>query len=1118
MSKRGLIFSILIIISLSIISSATAPEKVKIIKDELQEASYIAEKYHSGNDDWTRYTVRMSQIQEKINTELVSSSPEEIKEAIGEPSQEVRWATQSQGSDVKLETPVPEWNNMLFDGKERVKYEIIPEQVDGEKIQYQIDFTTEFAQSRPNLEIIGAIENLKVAAKTVVLYPTVTNVNDIAETIASTEKLFNDYAQQAPESCEELMATILGEESKLSTMEVVTKEFEVASNGNMKVFASIKTCENCKGQDVENFVNLEMWMEKDGIKVQYTDNKYTKDMFAKLNINGHKSGLIEAYQALTELVTAGNYRSAEDMMYRMIAIDQSWNDIGNMGGEEARIKNFVEMNSFMNSLFQGLLLKTSISEQTRYQKIIYQELKNDTIAEICNNHIDDNSNERIDCQEVSCSGQICGSKEITSEENNETITRSIELYCIEGLCQAKEEKQNQTIEKCGNNICEQNEIETCPSDCKKCPEYPPIDCQGEVIFKGKDKDGCSIDPICMPKTNSCDTTQDCDQPLCGNAECISGECRTTSLSDCREKTCTEGEQKLQKCVSGEQIAIEICTNSAWKPTGFKCSGAISTEEPIIQTKNTGKTIIQDSTNVGEPIVQTTNQNACRLLTACGNPRDVCSNGMCITPPLKKENTLASESTPRGISFTGQMIGITNTAVMTGISREGTNNIDVLNPPKDYQRAAIPEGQSPKASITGISRQEAELPVTVNVKGTDNSQQKPITIASSGNEETLFAVTGLCINNKEGEKSVLSFDGQGEKFQAVSNLKAVYEKKGTEPYCKWKLGNLLSEREEIRKSFNDEFARRFFEEQIPNSANGWESATNPIQKIYQQIVQNQKETAEMMECLGIKELDSYNLIKISYKGQYGSLVYEENVGNVKLQGMTNEVKLITPSIKELTIFPPQKFIENSLTKSMKDNTLPGSIQTQAERNFNNGLTNKEIAKIKGDKELMQKFAALSSQEIDQDLNVQLEVVNEKGETVYNLYLKINGEDGIIAESMLPELTPTKDVKVVVKLNNIYKVLSQSEERFNTQNAPWQGESFTPITLVNKAVDYFKTRGEMNNLFGNLEVTPPELETEIKAIFENVFYKMAGEDVTTTQTANTEETQFYSPNGDRTVLTN
>lgn len=1098
MSKRGLIFSIIIIISLSIISSATAPEKVKIIQDGLQKAAYTAEQYHIGNYDYAEYTVKMSQAQEAINTELVSSSPKEIQEAIGEPSKKVQW-TQSQGSDVKLETPVPEWNNILFDGKEQVKYSLTPTKVvNNDKIQYQIDFTTKFAQDKPNLEITKQIKDLETEAKTLALNPDLEAVNNFAEKIVSLQKLFNNYAEQTPESCEKLMETILGAESKLSTMEIVTKEFEVASNENIKVLATIGTCENCKGQDVKNFVNLDMWMEKDGAKVQYIDNAYTSKMFEKLNINGQKSGLIEAYQALTQLVSAGNYREAENMMYRMIAIDKAWNNIGNVGSEEARIENFVEMNNFMNSLFQDLLLKTDTSEQIRYQKIIYQELKNDTIAEICNNLIDDNSNDKIDCQEVSCSGQICGSKEITSEENNETITKSIELYCIEGLCQAKEEKQNQTTEKCGNNICEQSETETCPSDCKKCPEYPPIECQGEVIFKGKDKDGCSINPTCIPKTNSCTTTQDCNQPLCGNAECISGECRTTSLSDCREKTCNEGEQKSQKCVSGEQITAEICTNSIWKSTGFQCSGSSSGPAEM-------------------PPAQKTNQNACTLSIDCGNPGNVCSNGMCQSPALKKENNIiGSESTLSGISFTGQIIGITTEGI-TGVTRDGTKNIDVLNQPTDYKRA-IPEGQSPKASITGISRQEAELPVTVNVQEINPSQQAPF-IQSSGTEKELFVVTGLCINNKEGEKSLLSFDGQGEKFQAVSNLKKAYEKsKGTEPYCKWKIENLLSERNEIKQSFTNEFAKRFFEEQIPNSENGWESATNPILKIYQQIVQNQKETAEMMECLGIKELDSYNLIDINYHGEYGSLVYEEKTENVKLQGMTNEVKLISPSIKELTIFPPQEFIKNDLTKSMKDNTLPGSIQTQAERNFNKGLTNDELAKIKGDKELMQKFADISSQETDKNLNIQLEVVGENGEVAYNLYLKINGEDGIMAQSMLPELTPTKDVKVVVKLNDIYNVLSQSEERFNTQNAPWQKESLTPITLVNKAVDYFKTRREMNNLL-NLEVTPPELETEIKAIFENVFYKMAGENTKITQTASIGETQIaYSSNGETTAFIN
>ena len=103
---------------------------------------------------------------------------------------------------------------MLFSGKENVEYNVISKQVDGNKIQYQIDITTKFAQDKPDLKIIEELKNVETEAKALALKPDIVTVNNFAEKIVSLQKLFNNYAEQTPESCEKLMTKFLGEESK----------------------------------------------------------------------------------------------------------------------------------------------------------------------------------------------------------------------------------------------------------------------------------------------------------------------------------------------------------------------------------------------------------------------------------------------------------------------------------------------------------------------------------------------------------------------------------------------------------------------------------------------------------------------------------------------------------------------------------------------------------------------------------------------------------------------------------------------------------------------------------------------------------------------------------------
>jgi hypothetical protein len=203
--------------------------------------------------------------------------------------------------------------------------------------------------------------------------------------------------------------------------------------------------------------------------------------------------------------------------------------------------------------------------------------------EICDNNQDDNENGAIDCDESQCGGKLCGKEIIRTTESNKITDVERDLYCINSICQAKQEieEPEKNISICGNHICETNEtIDNCAEDCSICPEYPPLNCTGRVIFSGEDEKGCSLEPVCVEEDKQlCETNDDCNQPLCGVVECIRfepedevGICKTTKLAECNQTQCIDGDKIIENCPSGQEIVSAICMEGIWIYPDIWCPG------------------------------------------------------------------------------------------------------------------------------------------------------------------------------------------------------------------------------------------------------------------------------------------------------------------------------------------------------------------------------------------------------------------------------------------------------------------------------------------------------------------------------------------------------------------
>ena len=329
--------------------------------------------------------------------------------------------------------------------------------------------------------------------------------------------------------------------------------------------------------------------------------------------------------------------------------------------------NYESRKLFYLDLFSGYDKREFYFSQTDFEKRLIEEFR-ERGEEICDNNQDDNDNEQVDCDDAQCGGKICG-RESVSDGNG---TKDVELYCIFGSCQAKEQEESDEP-VCGNNFCEVGEgvclssliicdegdgecsatsdcgSVYCPEDCVRCAEHEPIKCSGRVEFEGEDEKGCPLPPVCIEEEVRCDKDEDCEQPKCGVVGCVKdnsdekGICEMITLTKCEESICEAGEKQIKEC-EDEELVSAVCVNGNWEYMDVEClmdegedcnqhcNDYMSTLMPSCpgNLKISG-TYPDCSCNwVCEELVN----DECVMASDCGGENDVCSNGKCETIPEK----------------------------------------------------------------------------------------------------------------------------------------------------------------------------------------------------------------------------------------------------------------------------------------------------------------------------------------------------------------------------------------------------------------------------------------------------------------------------------------------------
>src|SRR3989338_7596923 len=801
--KRGTILTIFLLFLLVPIIYASS------VDSEIQKLTYYAEEYETGNIDYIQLRVYMSSVKENLNEILGARGKEEggilkqeqIEKVLGKPSRETKWVwVEREERETKLDYPVPQWEKIIFDGKKiQIKLEAFPsifnkrdfdnnfttEIKDGDLI-YRLHFNVEFKKSEEQLNIGSKITEIKSLAETFNSDPSQSNAETLAEESVNVERVFEGQFRQNHLQCQELMVSIFGSENKRDDQQILLNEINFFEGEDFEAKIRLEMCDECGW----NWINMNMWFEGRG-KFKNPEIEYreiSKEKFKGMSDEEFKSKAANLISEMQSSLERGDYNSALENSYELNALTNAWTEKANnlweemneefqlktesMSDEERqkfdqnygwikqeqekrqKVKELQEQNyenikQFYLNLFSSYEKKEYYFTQSEFEKRLIEEFKTGG-EEICNNNLDDNANEQVDCAESQCSGKICGrgTKIITKE--NSTETEEVDFYCIQNTCQAKEEIITEKLPVCGNHICEEKEadiVSECPIDSREtclpvftkgacqedctfetCPEYPAIECGGKVIFKGEDEKGCPLEPTCVEEITLCGSNEECEQPLCGISECIlsepednRGTCQITELNECREAECIAGEKEIKKCESGEEIVTQICIDGLWKKTEEENWDCIVSSEP-------------------EPLLPPSEprlMKECTVRSDCGGENDVCSNGECVTIPEIIESSEQEFSEP---AFESEENSIAESGSAQTLTEESDSaeNSQFNEKPKPILEETQKTGQFifgffqaiiSKIKITGkeIDDNEKTIPVQETIPEPnleDNNFQKP----------------------------------------------------------------------------------------------------------------------------------------------------------------------------------------------------------------------------------------------------------------------------------------------------------------------------------------------------------------------------------------------------------
>jgi hypothetical protein len=320
-----------------------------------------------------------------------------------------------------------------------------------------------------------------------------------------------------------------------------------------------------------------------------------------------------------------------------------------------------------------------------------------------------------------------------------------------------------------------------------------------------------------------------------------------------------------------------------------------------------------------------------------------------------------------------------------------------------------------------------------------------------------------------------FGGWGDPYGELEKLKRkYYEFGGGEDWCQHEIDNLIKQRQEFEKGFNQEFAVWFFEKYLPNSAEEWKAAVSGIFELYWANVDNQMRLSHTMQCLeknDVTEIMDINLISIEYETEYGKLEYWEELKTVNIPGMDGEVTVVSPYMR-VWIFPSKEFIKYEMQQGMENGELPGSPEEKMERKNQGGLTEEQKEQVRNDEQAMERIRG-TAERYGGSLDFVIQFKDyETNEVVFNMFVRINEQVIMEVTPMLPEETPETDATVEMDFALLYDMIYTMEKDMmgnHLESPPWD-RKIRPIQKIKDMGNGIKMWNRMRKLKNSAIITP------------------------------------------------
>ncbi|MFH1425681.1 MAG: hypothetical protein ABIG28_03070 [archaeon] len=347
------------------------------------------------------------------------------------------------------------------------------------------------------------------------------------------------------------------------------------------------------------------------------------------------------------------------------------------------------------------------------------------------------------------------------------------------------------------------------------------------------------------------------------------------------------------------------------------------------------------------------------------------------------------------------------------------------------------------------------------------------------EKGVFVVGGGCRVVKGETEGFVWFNGWGEPFEEIDRLKQRYYQGGGADWCKYDLENLIKQRQEFEKGFDQEFVEWLFESYLANSAEDWEQHVSGIYEIYWKDVDILREMAFRKECASGYNLPEFGLLNVEYETEYGRLKFWEEIKLVKMLGMDKEVEMISPYM-EVWIFPSKENIKYMFKEGMEKRKMPGSGGGNEML-----ISEEEKKKMRTDEGFMDWVEELNKK-YGENLVVQFK---DREEIVFNIYFKINSDELIYAEPMPPSEIPAQDILVEMDFEKLYDIIEVEEkDRVEFHSPPWDKQK--EIGTIKEMTSGVKMWWRFKALVNSVEVTPSDSKKYVEPFLKNFMKGMMG----------------------------